>query len=80
MYSMAKRQSLGFSLIEMAIVIIVIGILVAGVSKAKELVLQSRLQAYSEDFVKLRAHLALFKDQYGTWPSDVTTTECTTLG
>ena len=70
----------GFSLVEMAIVIIVIGILIAGVIKGKELVLQSRLQAYSEDFLKLRAHLALFKDQYETWPSDVTTSECAALG
>ena len=80
-----KKQSFikgnkGFSLVEMAVVIIVIGILIAGVIKGKELVLQSRLQTYAEDFLKLRSHLALFKDQYETWPSDVTREECEALG
>ena len=77
---MKMQRSQGFSLIEIAVVIVIIAVLIAGVLKGKEILDQSKLLAQVGQFQKIRQALILFHDKYKTLPGDVTINECSALG
>ncbi len=64
-------QKSGFTLLELSIVIVIIGLIVAGVSAGQSLVKQSQLRAVYSDFSKYRVAFTAFRLQYDALPGDM---------
>jgi prepilin-type N-terminal cleavage/methylation domain-containing protein len=60
----------GFTLVELAIVIVIIGLLVGGVLQGAELIAASKRQAVQKWFTQMEAAYVLFKDKYKCIPGD----------
>ena len=64
-----QRQS-GFTLIEIAIVLVIIGLLLGGILKGQELITQGRIRNVSNDFQSVTAAVNLYQDRYRALPGD----------
>ena len=64
-----QRQS-GFTLIEIAIVLVIIGLLLGGILKGQELITQARIRNVSNDFQSVTAAINLYQDRYRALPGD----------
>ena len=60
----------GFTLVELSIVIIIIGFLIAGISSGTSLVAQSKIQALANEMTSIRMALSTFMGVYGYMPAD----------
>jgi prepilin-type N-terminal cleavage/methylation domain-containing protein len=67
--SSRKGQS-GFTLVEIAIVLVIIGLLLGGVLKGQELVEQSKIKRAVNDFNNISAAFATYQDRYKALPGD----------
>jgi len=64
-----RRQS-GFTLIEIAIVLVIIGLLLGGILKGQELITQGRMRNVANDFQSMTAAINLYQDRYRALPGD----------
>ena len=64
-----KGQS-GFTLVEIAIVLVIIGLLLGGVLKGQELIEQSKIKRVVNDFNNISAAFATYQDRYKSLPGD----------
>jgi type II secretory pathway pseudopilin PulG len=60
----------GFTLVDLAIVLVVIGLIIGGVLKGQELIAGARLKSTLADVDAIRAASATFQDRYGGLPGD----------
>lgn len=67
--SLPRRQS-GFTLIEIAIVLVIIGLLLGGILKGQELITQGRIRNVANDFQSMTAAINLYQDRYRALPGD----------
>ncbi|MGB1229624.1 MAG: type II secretion system protein [Holosporaceae bacterium] len=67
---MPSDQANGFSLIEIALVLLVVGILTAGLMKGYRFLKQARLQRTVAQLTSIRLAFASFKDRYQALPGD----------
>jgi prepilin-type N-terminal cleavage/methylation domain-containing protein len=65
--SMAQR---GFTLIEIAIVLVIIGLLLGGVLQGQQLIENSRVKSAVNDFNGIAAATFSYQDRYGRLPGD----------
>lgn len=63
------RQS-GFTLVEIAIVLVIIGLLLGGVLKGQELIEQSKIKRVVNDFNSIGAAFNTYQDRYKALPGD----------
>lgn len=61
----------GFTLVELAIVMIIIGLLIGGILKGQELVANSRVTATIAQIQGLQGAMVTFKDKYSDLPGDI---------
>jgi prepilin-type N-terminal cleavage/methylation domain-containing protein len=66
---MIKRQS-GFTLVEIAIVLVIIGLLLGGVLKGQELITQAKIKNVANDLNGLSAAIYAYQDRYKRLPGD----------
>lgn len=66
---MGKKQQ-GFTLIEIAIVLVIIGLLVGGVLQGQELINNSRVKQATKDINGTAAAVFAYQDRYGRIPGD----------
>jgi prepilin-type N-terminal cleavage/methylation domain-containing protein len=59
-----------FSLVEMSIVLVIIGLLVAGVTVGQGMILQSKLRAIAAELTSFKTAVDTFKGQYANYPGD----------
>ncbi len=64
------KDNHGFLILEVAIALLIIGLLVGGVLKAQELLESSKLQASIKNIESYRLSAHLFQDRYGALPGD----------
>lgn len=64
------RQN-GFTLIELAIALMVIGLLIGGVLKGQELIENAKIIAYTKQFKDYDAAVMIFRNTYGSLPGDL---------
>jgi prepilin-type N-terminal cleavage/methylation domain-containing protein len=65
-----SRKQRGFTLIEIAIVLVIIGLLLGGVLQGQQLIENSRVKSATNDFNGLAAAVFSYQDRYGRLPGD----------
>jgi prepilin-type N-terminal cleavage/methylation domain-containing protein len=65
------RAQAGFTLVELAIVMIIIGLLIAGVLKGQALITNAKVTAQVAQFKAIDAATSTFKDMYASLPGDI---------
>jgi len=66
---MYARQK-GFTLVEIAIVLVIIGLLLGGVLKGQELITQAKIKNVANDFNGMSAAVYGYQDRYKKFPGD----------
>ncbi len=66
------RPQAGFTLVELAIVMIIIGLLIAGVLKGQALIGNAKVTAQVSQVKSIDAATSTFKDMYAALPGDIT--------
>ena len=66
---MNKQQS-GFTLVEIAIVLVIIGLLLGGVLKGQELITQAKIKNVANDLSGMSAAVYGYQDRYKRFPGD----------
>jgi len=67
-----KKQA-GFTLVEIAIVLVIVGLLLAGVLKGQELIENSRISSLAKDMDSMTAAVASYRERYRGLPGDSAT-------
>ena len=65
-----NRQQSGFTLVEIAIVLVIIGLLLGGVLKGQELITQAKIKNVANDFNGMSAAIYGYQDRYKSYPGD----------
>jgi prepilin-type N-terminal cleavage/methylation domain-containing protein len=65
----SERQS-GFTLIELAIVLVIIGLLLAGVLRGQELINSAKVKNLANDFKNIPVYLYAYQDRFRAIPGD----------
>lgn len=65
-----KRTQSGFTLIEIAIVLVIIGLLLAGVMKGQELINSAKVKNLAADFKNVPVFIYGYQDKYKALPGD----------
>ncbi|PLK47206.1 prepilin-type N-terminal cleavage/methylation domain-containing protein [Uliginosibacterium sp. TH139] len=65
-----KRQQSGFTLVEIAIVLVIIGLLLGGVLKGQELINSAKAKAVISDFRNTATMIAAYQDRFRALPGD----------
>ena len=67
----AAPQTKAFSLVELSIVLVILGLLVGGILAGQSLIRASQLRAVSTEFNFYTTALMSFRDKYLNWPGDM---------
>ena len=67
--NMPNKQA-GFTLVEIAIVLVIIGLLLGGVLKGQELITQAKIKNIANDFNATTAAILAYQDRYRRLPGD----------
>lgn len=67
-----KRNQSGFTLIEIAIVLVIIGLLLGGVLKGQELINSAKVKNLATDFKNIPVYIYGYQDKYKALPGDQT--------
>ena len=65
-----RRKQTGFTLVEIAIVLVIIGLLVGGVLKGREMITNAKIKRIENDFSGVSAAIYAYQDRYGVLPGD----------
>jgi prepilin-type N-terminal cleavage/methylation domain-containing protein len=68
--AVAKGRQEGFTLVEMAIVLVIIGLIIGGILKGQEIVNNGRVKAQVAQIDSIKAAIQTFLDKYGFYPGD----------
>lgn len=60
----------GFTLVEIAIVLVIIGLLIGGVLKGREMITNAKIKRIENDFAGVAAAIYAYQDRYGVLPGD----------
>jgi prepilin-type N-terminal cleavage/methylation domain-containing protein len=65
-----KRQQSGFTLVEIAIVLVIIGLLLGGILKGQELINSAKVKNLANDFRVIPTYIYAYQDKYRSLPGD----------
>jgi type II secretory pathway pseudopilin PulG len=65
-----RRRSTGFTLAELAVGLVIIGLVLASVLGARAMLIQADIRRVAGDFEALRAAVHVYADRYGALPGD----------
>src|SRR3954469_24564713 len=66
----SSRSQAGFTLVEIAIVLVIIGLLLGGILKGQEMIIQAKIKNIINDFNGLSAAMYSYQDRYRALPGD----------
>ncbi len=78
--SLATRQNGGFTLVEISVVVVIIGLIIGGVLVGRDLIKSSEIRAQISQFDEVMSALNAFKAKYGYLPGDMPPSEASQLG
>lgn len=64
------RRQQGFTLVEIAIVLVIIGLLIGGVLKGQEMITNAKVSKVENDYKGISAAILAYQDRYGVLPGD----------
>lgn len=67
------RDEKGFTLVELAVVMIIIGLLIGGILKGQEMISNAQITATVAQMKGIEAAASTFRDQYDAFPGDMAT-------
>ena len=67
---MNRTKNRGFTLIEIAIVLVIIGLLLGGVLKGQELINNARVKSFANDFRNIPVFIYAYQDRFRAIPGD----------
>ena len=67
-----QRTRYGFSLVELSIVLVILGLLVGGVLTGQSLIRAAELRSVSTEYSRYVASVHTFRDKYFALPGDMT--------
>ena len=65
-----RRRQSGFTLVEIAIVLVIIGLLLGGVLKGREMITNAKIKRIENDFAGVSAAIFAYQDRYGVLPGN----------
>jgi prepilin-type N-terminal cleavage/methylation domain-containing protein len=65
-----KRQQSGFTLVEIAIVLVIIGLLLGGILKGQELINSAKVKNIANDFRVIPTYIYAYQDKFRALPGD----------
>ena len=65
-----KNQQSGFTLVEIAIVLVIIGLLLGGILKGQELINSAKVKNLAQDFKSVELYIYGYQDRYKALPGD----------
>lgn len=65
------RQIRGFTMIELSIVLVIIGLLIAGVIVGRDLIEMARLRKLASEIAEYETSVNAFRLKYNAWPGDM---------
>ena len=65
-----KKSQKGFTLVEIAIVLVIIGLLLGGILKGQEMITQAKIKNVINDFNGITAAMTSYQDRYRAIPGD----------
>ncbi len=65
-----KSQQSGFTLVEIAIVLVIIGLLLGGILKGQELINSARVKNLANDFRVIPTYIYAYQDKFRALPGD----------
>ena len=68
--SIHNRNQAGFTLVEIAIVLVIIGLLLGGILKGQEMITQAKIKNVINDFNGVTAAVNTYQDRYRALPGD----------
>ncbi|MBU0987872.1 MAG: prepilin-type N-terminal cleavage/methylation domain-containing protein [Proteobacteria bacterium] len=66
----SKNSEAGFTLVEIAIVLIIIGLLIGGIIKGQAMIKNAKVKRLVGDFDGMRAAVLTYQDKFGMLPGD----------
>lgn len=70
MITIDRRKSRGFTLIEIAIVVVIIGLLIGGILKGQEMIRNARAHNVADQGTAVKAAVLAFQDRFRALPGD----------
>lgn len=74
MQEKCKNGESGFTLVELAVVMIIVGLLIGGILKGAELITNAQVASTVSQIKSLEAATSTFRDSYRAFPGDMTNT------
>src|SRR3979409_873051 len=65
-----KRQQSGFTLVEIAIVLVIIGLLLGGILKGQELINSAKVKNLANDYRVIPTYIYAYQDKFKALPGD----------
>lgn len=66
----APRGHYGFTLVELTIVVVIVGLLIGGVLKAQDMLTSGRIARIDDDYRKVSTAIDAYRERYGVLPGD----------
>src|SRR5216117_1484214 len=69
-FNRKKSTEMGFTLVEIAIVLVIIGLLLGGILKGQEMITQAKIKNVINDFNGVTVAITSYQDRYRAIPGD----------